>query len=401
VSVKVSGNYADFSIRTYPLEVFRMRLDLGLEPPVDGEFTSPVARRERTATTGKFSAWSESFRTLSTDTVYYYVLTVWEELPVLGPTSPPTYKVGAFVTERLRVSFRFDRIRVIDDSDDLSDGDLGFRIAVHEGAQPAPRPGVPTKVIANWTLYYGTDGVGSGTTIPLQPPLEYHHDVPGDPRARNLRYRIAVKSCDEDDGGSDWPRMLRECLGGAGVLHGPGVDSSAFDIGYVEQWIGFDRQATHSNEMTASHQHSVRFTITALTQMRWTLSKAVPDVARLQQPEGQVRIVTPKEGEVFPFSDPVVLVSFAALHDKYPPGGGVAVQLGRGPSCVLHGPQVSPGHWTATQAFGKASFPDPGPYCVKATAKPGYWTPWRRFVVQTSFRPGPLPMPGGLPGSRR
>lgn len=116
---------------------------------------------------------------------------------------------------------------------------------------------------------------------------------------------------------------------------------------------------------------------------------------------GQIQIVTPKEGDMFNWYDPKLIVTVKPKYSNYPPQpGGWSLQLGRGSSCQPAGEPWSPGHYTAGAAVGQSKFPEPGPYCVRATSKPGSWTSWRRFTVHRLIPPGSsTQLPGGLPGS--
>jgi hypothetical protein len=274
VSVEVTGNHAQFSISIAGgYGPAYLRLDLGTEAPVNGQFTKRAFREERV---GRTTFWRPYLRDLKSDTVYYYVVTIHEDLPVVGGPTPHSYKVGAFVTHRLRFNFRIDTLDVIDDSDELSDGDLGFRIIIHDS--------INSHRVAEWTLRYGENRLGSGETVRLNPPLQFDHFVVERANVDPFRYRIEVTACDSDC--EDCKVPITTCLAQPSW--------QGYDHGRGEQWIEFKGPAaTRAIELYGDNpgyqgggldSQPVKFKVTGLARIDWVApSKAVPDVSQLQQ----------------------------------------------------------------------------------------------------------------------
>jgi hypothetical protein len=273
VSVQIEGHRAHLSIDTLR-PVWFMRLDVGTEPPVEGEFRQLKFRDQKVSgASGKFRRWSSSLFSLAPNTAYYYVLTIQEELSLGAPTAS-SYKVGAFVTQRLQLSFRFDEIHVSDDGDDLSAGDLGFWIVVQFPAQPR------LKTIAEWTLVYSE--VDSGTTIKLE-PLRLDWDIMADPTPMaEMRYGIIVKACDIDCVDCDKDRVFKRCWGMPEPHYRP-ASTGDYDTEYGEQWIALGTPGAIRVGTKPGADDRVRFVARGATRLVWSAPTAVvPDVSLLQ-----------------------------------------------------------------------------------------------------------------------
>jgi hypothetical protein len=126
---------------------------------------------------------------------------------------------------------------------------------------------------------------------------------------------------------------------------------------------------------------------------------------------GQVRITKPNDRQSFVFGDKLAVeVRFAAANVTHPPTGGVALQWGHETSigtCTFDVGYLGVQHYSMAQMLGKASFPQPGRYCLRATSKPGagpvstweHWTAPVRIVIGERIA---ATSPGGPPaGSPR